>query len=91
MSIIPILILISSILLLLLLVIKFKLNAFISLLLVTIFFGIAAGQSYEEIINSIQKGMGDTLGFIAIVVGLGAIFGQVLESSGGAHARPHIC
>ncbi len=86
MSIVSILILISSILLLLLLVIKFKLNAFISLLLVTIFFGIAAGQSYEEIIKSIQKGMGDTLGFIAIVVGLGAIFGQVLESSGGANA-----
>jgi len=38
------------------------------------FFGIAAGQSYEEIIKSIQKGMGDTLGFTAIVGGPGCNF-----------------
>ena len=40
----------------------------------------------SEITSSIQKGMGGTLGFIATVVGLGAIFGQMLESSGGARS-----
>ena len=70
--------------LLLLMVLKFKLSAFISLLITSIFVGILAGMPLSSISSSIQKGMGDTLGFIATVVGLGAIFGQMLESSGGA-------
>ncbi|MFH0843531.1 MAG: gluconate:H+ symporter [Bacteroidota bacterium] len=70
--------------LLLLMVLKFKLSAFISLLITSIFVGILAGMPLSSISASIQKGMGDTLGFIATVVGLGAIFGQMLESSGGA-------
>jgi Gnt-I system low-affinity gluconate transporter len=43
----------------------------------------------QSVINSIQNGMGGTLGFVATVVGLGAIFGQMLESSGGAVALAH--
>jgi Gnt-I system low-affinity gluconate transporter len=70
--------------LLLLMVLKFKLNAFVALLITSILVGILAGMPLSGISASIQKGMGDTLGFIATVVGLGAIFGQMLESSGGA-------
>ena len=85
---IPYLVLIvaSGVALLLLLILRFKLNAFIALLVASIFVGILAGMPMAEIITSIQNGMGSTLGFVAVVVGLGAIFGQMLESSGGAHA-----
>ncbi len=69
---------------LLFLVLKFKLNAFIALLLTSILVGILAGMPLSGITKSIQDGMGNTLGFIATVVGLGAILGQMLESSGGA-------
>ncbi|MBN1107533.1 MAG: gluconate transporter [Bacteroidales bacterium] len=75
--------------LLLLMVLKFRLNAFIALLVTSILVGILAGMPAEKILSSIEEGMGGTLGFIAVVVGLGAIFGQMLESSGGARAFAH--
>jgi Gnt-I system low-affinity gluconate transporter len=65
-------------------VLKFKLSAFIALLITSIIVGIMAGMPLQNISASIQEGMGSTLGFVATVVGLGAIFGQMLESSGGA-------
>jgi Gnt-I system low-affinity gluconate transporter len=74
----------AGIFLLFFLVIRTKLHAFVALLLVSLLVGIAAGMPFEGIIHSIQKGMGGTLGFVAVVVGLGAIFGQMLEVSGGA-------
>ncbi len=77
-------IIISAVILLLFLTLKLKINAFISLLIVSIYVGILAGMDLETILSSIQTGMGNTLGFIALIVGLGAIFGQILESSGGA-------
>lgn len=73
-----------SILLLLVLVMRLKVHAFISLLLVSVFVGLAAGMPFLELIASLQKGMGDILGFIAIVIGMGAILGKLLEVSGGA-------
>ncbi|WEG11948.1 gluconate:H+ symporter [Pullulanibacillus sp. KACC 23026] len=72
-----------SIFLLLLLIIKAKLHAFAALLLVSLVLGIASGMPLDTIINSFKKGIGDTLGFVAIIVGLGAMFGQILEVSGG--------
>lgn len=74
---------------LLLMVLKFKLNAFIALLITSILVGVLAGMPLNLISESIQKGMGGTLGFVATVVGLGAIFGQMLESSGGAKSLAH--
>ncbi|GMQ55879.1 gluconate transporter [Vallitalea sediminicola] len=81
-----ILITIAAIVLLLVLVLKFKIQAFIALLITSMFVGIATGMPLGDVISSIQNGMGSTLGFVATVVGLGAIFGQILESSGGAEA-----
>ncbi len=66
------------------LVIKLKLHAFVTLLLVSMGVGILAGMPLSKVIGSISTGMGETLGFVAIVVGLGAIFGKMLEISGGA-------
>lgn len=74
----------AGIFLLLFLVIRTKLHAFVALLLVSLLVGIAAGMPLGEVINSIQNGMGGTLGFVAVVVGLGAMFGKMLEVSGGA-------
>jgi Gnt-I system low-affinity gluconate transporter len=79
----------SAVLLLLFMVLKLKISAFISLLITAIYVGILAGMPLNAIIRSIQDGMGSTLGFVATVVGLGAIFGQMLESSGGAEALAH--
>jgi Gnt-I system low-affinity gluconate transporter len=51
---------------LLLMVLKFKLSAFISLLITSIFVGILAGMPLSQISTSIQQGMGGTLGFVAL-------------------------
>lgn len=78
-----------AILLLLVLVMRLKVHAFISLLLASTFVGLAAGMPFMDLIASLQKGMGDILGFIAIVVGMGAILGKLLEVSGGAQTLAH--
>lgn len=79
----PIFVTLAGIALLLLLVMRFKLQAFIALLLVSLLVGVAMNMALQNVLNSIRKGMADTLGFVAIVVGLGAMLGRVLEISGG--------
>ncbi|MBD1381560.1 GntP family permease [Metabacillus arenae] len=79
-----ILVALAGIFVLLFLVIRSKLHAFVALLLVSLLVGIAAGMPLGEVISSIESGMGGTLGFVAVVVGLGAMFGKMLEVSGGA-------
>ena len=71
---------------LLILILKFRIQAFIALLISSIVVGIVAGIEPVEIISTMQEGMGNTLGFVAMVVGLGAMFGAILEHSGGAEA-----
>lgn len=79
-----ILVAVAGIFLLLFLVMRTKLHAFVALLLVSLLVGIAAGMPLGEVLTSVQNGMGGTLGFVAVVVGLGAMFGKMLEVSGGA-------
>ena len=76
----------SGIAILLLFIIRLKLNAFLSLLIASIWVGLVGGLSGEVILDSISTGMGNTLAFVATIVGLGAIFGAILEHSGGAQA-----
>jgi Gnt-I system low-affinity gluconate transporter len=71
---------------LLLLILKIRLQAFIALLICSIVVGLIAGMDPLDIIATMKEGMGSTLGFVAVVVGLGAMFGAILESSGGAEA-----
>lgn len=71
---------------LLVLILYFRIHAFLALLIASIVSGLLAGMHPEEVIKSIQTGMGNTLGFVAVVVGLGALFGAILEHSGGAQA-----
>lgn len=70
--------------LLLFLVIVLRLQAFLALLLVSFFVAIIGGIPPQEIAGVIQEGMGNTLGYIAIVIALGAMFGEMLQVSGGA-------
>ncbi|MDR1335890.1 MAG: GntP family permease [Tannerella sp.] len=86
MSYLPLCLLAFSIVLLLFMVLKLKIHAFLSLLTVSVFLGLATGMSMESILESMTAGMSSTLGFVATVVGIGAIFGQVLEASGGAES-----
>jgi len=76
----------GGVVLLLVLILVFRIPAFIALLLSSISVGLLAGMEGETIIKTIQSGMGGTLGFVATVVGLGAMFGAILEHSGGAKA-----
>ena len=73
-----------AIVILLTLVTKLKIHAFISLLLVSAFVGIGAGMPLDKVLKSIENGMGGILGYIAVIVGLGSILGKLLEVSGGA-------
>ena len=70
--------------LLLVLILRIKIQAFLALLIVCILVGVLAGMPAKEILDTIKEGMGSTLGFVATVVGLGALFGGILEHSGGA-------
>ena len=73
----------AGIALLLFLVIALRVPAFLALLVASLSVGLLSGLEPTQVIDSIKNGMGGTLGFVAIVVGLGAILGQILESSGG--------
>lgn len=84
-----VLVIISAVAILLFMVLKLKVSAFIALLITAIYVGIITGMPLTDITVSIQEGMAGTLGFVATVVGLGAIFGQMLESSGGAESLAH--
>jgi len=76
----------TGIVVLLALILYFRIQAFISLLIASIVVGIIAGMKPLDIILTMQEGMGNTLGFVAVIVGLGAMFGAILENSGGAEA-----
>src|SRR4051812_20761430 len=76
----------ASIALLLVLILAVKLHAFLALLLTSMALGLATGMAPEKVLKSIQSGFGEALGFIAVVVGLGAMIGRFLEYSGGGRA-----
>ncbi len=67
---------------LLVLILVLRLNAFIALLISSISVGLLAGMPVQQIIDTIITGMGGTLGYVAIIIGLGAIFGGILEHTG---------
>ncbi len=69
---------------LLVLIIKFKIQAMIAILAGAIAIGLISGMSFEDIISSVNEGIGNTLKGIALLVGLGSMFGAILEISGGA-------
>src|SRR5204863_3803094 len=81
-----VLVTLASLALLLVLILWVKLHAFLSLLLSSMVMGLLAGMAPDKILKSIQTGFGESLGFVAVVLGLGAMIGRFLEYSGGGRA-----
>ena len=70
--------------LLLVLVLYVRLHAFVALLLTSLLVALLGGIPLADIVGVIEDGMGSTLGYIATVIGLGAMVGEMLRQSGGA-------
>ena len=75
---------IAAIALLLLLVMRFKWPAYVALLTISLATGLAAGLPIDRVIPTVIEGMGSTLGSVALLVGLGAMLGGIIEKTGGA-------
>ncbi|MEW9582235.1 gluconate:H+ symporter [Paraburkholderia sp. DGU8] len=73
-----------SIALLILLITRFKVYPFLVLIMVSLLLGLVAGMPMASIVKSFETGNGNTLGHIAIVVGLGTMLGKMMAESGGA-------
>jgi Gnt-I system high-affinity gluconate transporter len=77
-------ILFSGIVVLILLITWFKINAFISFLVVSMGIGFANGMSVTAVTDSLQKGMGDLLGSLVVILVVGAMIGKLIADSGAA-------
>jgi len=80
----PIAIVIAGILILFLLIARFKLNAFIAFILVSLFVGVGNNMEVLEVVKSIETGLGKTLGGLILILGLGAMLGKLVADSGAA-------
>ena len=80
----PLLYVAIGVALLLLLMIRFKLNGFIALILVALAVGVMQGMPVNKVITSIKAGVGGTLGSLALIMGFGAMLGKLLADCGGA-------
>jgi GntP family gluconate:H+ symporter len=74
----------SAVVGLILLIAVVKLNPFLSLLMVSLLLAAATGMRLETIVSSFETGTGNTLGHIAIVVGLGTMLGKMMAESGAS-------
>ena len=73
-----------AVLALIVLIAKFKMNPFIVLIVVSVILGLVVGMPMASIVKSYETGVGGALGHIALVVGLGTMFGKMMAESGGA-------
>ena len=74
---------VAAVALLLVLILGVKMHAFLALLISSMALGLAAGEAPLPVLKSMQAGVGDSLSFVAVVVGLGAMIGRFVEYSGG--------
>jgi GntP family gluconate:H+ symporter len=74
----------AAVIALILLIARFKLHPFIALVVVSLAMGLAARMSPLDAVKAFQDGVGNTLGFIAIVVALGTMLGKMMAESGAA-------
>ncbi|MEK0363203.1 MULTISPECIES: GntT/GntP/DsdX family permease [unclassified Pseudomonas] len=74
----------TSIVALLFLIVKLKFQPFLALILVSLGAGLAIGMAPQDLLAFIVKSMGGTLGFVALIIGLGSMFGEMLRVSGGS-------
>ncbi|UOQ64569.1 gluconate:H+ symporter [Hymenobacter volaticus] len=78
----PLLIVVAALVLLLILTIVFKLNAFVSLIVVAVVLGLAEGMAAKDVLVSVQNGLGSILGSVVMIIGFGAMLGALLIDSG---------
>ena len=76
----------AAIALILLLVIKFRIHAFVTLIIVSALTAIAAGIPIAGVVPTMIDGFGSTIASVALLVGLGAMIGRLVEASGGAQS-----
>lgn len=69
---------------LIVLIARFKCNAFIALMLASLVVGVGSGMPLSGIAKGFQEGVGNTLGFLAMIIGLGTVLGKLLAESGAA-------
>lgn len=77
-----ILIMLIGVAFLFLLIIKFRLNTFVSLLIVSLTVGLCLGIPWVKLPTVVERGIGDQVGHLAIIFGLGAMLGQLISDSG---------
>ncbi|AKG70632.1 GntP family transporter [Serratia fonticola] len=75
-----------GVVLLLLMVIKAKVQPFVALLVVSLLVALASGIPTGEVMKVMTAGMGGVLGSVTIIIGLGAMLGRMIEHSGGAES-----
>jgi gluconate:H+ symporter, GntP family len=75
-----------GVVLLLLMVIKAKIQPFVALLVVSLLVALASGIPTGEVMKVMTAGMGAVLGSVTIIIGLGAMLGRMIEHSGGAES-----
>jgi len=78
------LIALAAVLILLLLIMRFKLHAFVALILVSFVTALVTKVPFPEVVPTMLTGFGNTLAAVALLVGLGAMIGRLLEVTGGA-------
>lgn len=78
-----------GILILLVLMLKFRFDAFFALLLTSFIVGILNSMGMLQILSSVLKGIGDTMGSIILILVFGAMLGKLIEDSGAAHTLTH--
>ena len=74
----------GALLCLVLLIIRFRVHAFVSLTLVSVITALVAGIESEQVVPVMLEGFGGTLAAVALLVGLGRMIGKLLEVTGGA-------
>jgi len=79
----------AGVALLLVMIIKMKVQPFVALLVVSIAVALTAGVPAADLVTTIEEGMGSTLGHIATIIALGAMIGRIIELSGGAASLAH--
>ena len=80
----PFIILTAGIILLILLIAWAKLNTFLAFLLVSILMGLCNAMPVDKVAAAMQKGIGDILGSLSIILCLGAMLGKLIAESGAA-------
>jgi gluconate:H+ symporter, GntP family len=74
----------AAVVALILLIAWARLNAFVALTVISLVVGAGSGMPLGTVVRAFQEGVGSTLGFIAVVIGLGTMVGKMLAESGGA-------